>query len=367
MNITKRTVAIAAGIVLTGLIFYYLSDIVAYVLIAWVVSILGQPVMNFFYKYLRVGKWHAGAAFCALLTILTFILVFFALASLFIPLIIKQANNLAGLDYQALARTMEEPFAVIDNWAHQLGLIPEGQTATEKLNAELTKWFQPSRITGFFSSLVNAVGNLLFAFTAVSFIGFFFLKDSKLFTEFMMAIVPTEHEKKVRHALYEIGIMLNRYFGGIFLEIVFVTIFVTVVLSLLGVENAFLIGVFAALMNVVPYVGPFIGGIFGLLITVSSNLDQDFYSYLLPQMAKVVGTMMVMQWVDNLLVQPTIFSGSVKAHPLEIFLIIIIGAKIGGIAGMVTAIPVYTALRVIARTFLSEFKVIRRLTESLDD
>ena len=183
----------------------------------------------------------------------------------------------------------------------------------------------------------------------------------------MMAIVPNEHEKKVRNALSDIGAMLNRYFGGVFLEIVFVNIFVTLVLTLLGVKNAFLIGTFAALMNVVPYVGPFIGGIFGVLITISSGLDQDFNSYLLPQIIKVIGTMIVMQWVDNLLVQPTIFSGSVKAHPLEIFLVIIIGAKLGGMTGMVTAIPVYTALRVIARTFLSEFKVVRKLTESLDD
>ena len=367
MPFPKRIIAIIAGIIITVLIFYFLSDLVAYVLIAWVVSVLGQPVMNFFYKYLRVGKWHIGASACALLTILTFMLTFPMLVALFVPVIIKQANNLAGLDYNALAKTMQEPFAVIDSWAHNLGLIPDGQTATEKINAELAKWFQPSRITGFFSSLINAIGNIMFAFTVISFVGFFFLKDSKLFTELMMAIVPNEHEKKVRNALSDIGAMLNRYFGGVFLEIVFVNIFVTLVLTLLGVKNAFLIGTFAALMNVVPYVGPFIGGIFGVLITISSGLDQDFNSYLLPQIIKVIGTMIVMQWVDNLLVQPTIFSGSVKAHPLEIFLVIIIGAKLGGMTGMVTAIPVYTALRVIARTFLSEFKVVRKLTESLDD
>lgn len=367
MLFQKRIIVIIAGILLAGLVFYYLSDLVAYVLIAWVVSILGQPVMNFYYQYLRVGKWHIGASACALLTILTFILVFATIVALFVPLIVKQANNLAGLDYNALAKTLQEPFAYIDNQAHQLGLIPDGQTATEKINQELAKWFQPSRITGFFSSLINAIGNIMFAFTVISFVGFFFLKDSKLFTELMMAIVPNEHEKKVRHALNDIGAMLNRYFGGVFLEIVFVTIFVTVVLMLLGVKNALLIGIFAALMNVVPYVGPFIGAAFGVLITLSSNLDQDFNSFILPQILKVIGTMIVMQWVDNLLVQPTIFSGSVKAHPLEIFLIIIIGAKLGGVSGMVTAIPVYTALRVIARSFLSEFKVIRKLTDSLEN
>lgn len=366
-SVKSRNIAIATGFIILALIVYFLSDLVAFVLIAWVISILGQPVMNFYYQYLRIGRWHAGPSVCALLTIFTFILFLALIISIFVPLIISQANNLANMDYQEMAKTLEKPFAVVDNWAHDWGLIPANQTATEKINYEVTRWFQPSRVTGFFSSLINTIGNVLFAFTAISFTAFFFLKDSKMFNEILMAIVPNEYEKKMRITLQEISRMLTRYFGGVFLEIVFVTLFVTITLTILGVKNALLIGIFAALMNVIPYVGPFIGAIFGVLITVSSNLDMDLYSQLLPQILKVVGTMMVMQWVDNLLVQPTIFSNSVNAHPLEIFLIIIIGAKVGGITGMVIAIPAYTTLRVVARSFLSQFKVIRKLTDSLED
>ena len=141
-----------------------------------------------------------------------------------------------------------------------------------------------------------------------------------------------------------------------------ITIFVSVFLSILGIKNALLIGFFAALINVIPYLGPMIGAAFGVFITISSNLDLEFYNEMLPLLVKVVIVFASMQMLDNFLLQPFIFSNSVLAHPLEIFIIILVGAKLGGILGMVLAIPVYTVLRVVARVFLSEFKIVQKIT-----
>ena len=69
--------------------------------------------------------------------------------------------------------------------------------------------------------------------------------------------------------------------------------------------------------------------------------------------------------LDNFLLQPWIFSNSVMAHPLEIFIIILMGAQLNGIIGMVLAIPVYTVLRVIARVFLSEFRIVKKMTDRM--
>ena len=74
---------------------------------------------------------------------------------------------------------------------------------------------------------------------------------------------------------------------------------------------------------------------------------------------------MVMQLLDNFILQPNIFSKSVNAHPLEIFIVVLMGAKIGGIIGMVVAIPIYTVLRVLAKVFLSEFKVVQSITKGI--
>jgi len=72
-----------------------------------------------------------------------------------------------------------------------------------------------------------------------------------------------------------------------------------------------------------------------------------------------------MQLLDNFVLQPTIYGKSVKAHPLEIFIVVLIGAKLGGILGMVLAIPMYTILRVLGKVFFSEFKIVQRITSTI--
>ncbi|KXK39096.1 MAG: permease [Bacteroidetes bacterium OLB9] len=145
----------------------------------------------------------------------------------------------------------------------------------------------------------------------------------------------------------------------------FIAVILSVGLTFFGVKNALLIAFFAAIINVIPYIGPVIGMVFGVLLTISSNTDLAFYSGIMPIIFNVLIMFGIVHLIDNLVLQPNIFSKSVKAHPLEIFIIVMMGAKIGGIMGMVLAIPFYTAFRVIGKVFLSEFKVIHTLTRNL--
>jgi predicted PurR-regulated permease PerM len=198
------------------------------------------------------------------------------------------------------------------------------------------------------------------------------LKEQGLFNTILSGVLPDKHEKNVFQAVSESSTMLIRYFIGVLAQVTTITIFVTITLSILGVKNALLIGFFAALMNIIPYVGPIIGAVFASVITISSNLELPFYPvagadqpalmYLLIKVFIVFG---IMQLLDNFILQPNIFSKSVKAHPLEIFIIVLAGANIGGVVGMVLAIPAYTVVRVIAKVFLSEFKVVQSLTKGL--
>lgn len=82
---------------------------------------------------------------------------------------------------------------------------------------------------------------------------------------------------------------------------------------------------------------------------------------------KVAVAIFAVQFIDNSVLGPMIFSKSVQAHPLEIFIVTLVAAKLGGVIGMVLGIPVYTILRVIARTFFSEFKFVQRLTGRLEE
>ena len=369
MNTISRYIAIGLSILAFAYVVYTFSNIVAYVLISWVLSMIGQPLMRFFQKPIKLGnfKFKAGPIASAFFTLICFFVVLTALILMFVPLIIQQTNNLAGVDYAAIGLALEEPINEFTAWLGSYGIALNDRSPEEFIRNNFTDILEPNQIGNFFSVFIAAAGNILITVFSVVFITFFFLKEKGLFVSFLHAIVPHKYEEKVTKAIDEVSKLLTRYFGRILVQISVITIFVSLFLSIFGVQNALLIGFFAALINVIPYLGPIIGAAFGVFITISANLDLDFYSEMLPLLLKVLAVFASMQMLDNFILQPFIFSNSVLAHPLEIFIVILMGAQINGITGMVLAIPAYTVLRVIARVFLSEFEIVRSITKNLDE
>lgn len=367
MNIRSRYIAIAVSIlILVGLVYYF-SNIVTYVLIAWVLSMIGQPLMRLFQRELRIGRFSVGPNLAAILTLVFYFVVAAALVGLFVPLVLEQARNLSKVNYSEITSTLEVPMNQVNNWLVDIGLVEPGQSPVSQISDTFKKWFQPSKISNFFGSLLGAAGNLLFTVFSVVFITFFFLKEQGLFVETLVAIAPNEYDQNVRNAIDSTSRLLTRYFGGVLLQITIITIFVSILLGLLGIQNALLIGFFAGLINVIPYLGPIMGAGFGVLVTISSNIGMEFYPDLLNLLTRVALVFAAMQMLDNFLLQPYIFSNSVLAHPLEIFIVVLMGAQVGGITGMVLAIPAYTVFRVVGREFLSEFKIVQKITGRMED
>ncbi len=361
----KNLNRIILGVITTlvvGWIIWYFADIISYLIIAWVLSLIGQPIMRLFQK-IKIKKFQVGPSLAAVMTLTVYFVIIFAFFALFAPLIFTQAQNLANVDYSAITRTFEQPIAEISARFGDLG----DSGIKDVLLENLFKTLEPSRVSGIFGSLLGFTGNLLIAFFSIIFVTFFFLKEQGLFVNMLILITPPKYKQEVTNIIDNSIKLLTRYFGGIVLQVTIITIFVSSGLGLFGVPNAILIGFFAALINVIPYVGPAIGGAFGVFIAISSNLEADFYLVMLPMIGKVAIVFGCMQMLDNFILQPFIFSNSVLAHPLEIFIIILVGAKLGGITGMVLAIPAYTIIRVIAKTFLSEFQLVKTLTKGISE
>ncbi|MEM9991232.1 MAG: AI-2E family transporter [Bacteroidota bacterium] len=367
MNIKKRYVLITLGLVLLSFLLYYFRGIVAYVLIAWVISLAGRPLMRLFEKRLWFGKFKAGSSVAAGLTLFCFLVLITILVALFVPMIINQASNFASLDYTKIVQSFDQPIEDINQRLQSIGASTISRISLEEqLRAAVTGSFDFGQFTDQLSTILSTLGNFLITIVSAIFVAFFFLKDQSLFSNMLLALSPRQNETQIRNILGDISYLLTRYFAGITIQIVAITIFVTAGLMIVGVEYALLIGFFAALANLIPYLGPFIGGIFGLFIAISSNLDLAFYTEMLPLLTKVALVFVAMQMLDNFFLQPYIFSNSVLAHPLEIFIVVLMGAQVAGVTGMVLAIPTYTVLRVIARSFLSEFKVVQKITGGMD-
>ena len=273
----------------------------------------------------------------------------------------------SNVDYTKIEHAIEKPTKQISDWLHQYGIIPPNKSALDQLVGTVKTVVNPARISNILETVVGTIGTIIVTITSVLFITFFFLKDQTMFAEAITSVAPTNYVSHMRTALDDIRTLLIRYFGGILIQMVAITSIVAGALTIMGVPNALLIGFFAALMNIIPYVGPLIGAAFGVLITFSTHLDMDFYTQIVPLLIKVLLVFPIVQMIDGFILQPYIFSNRVMAHPLEIFIVIWIGADIWGIPGMILAIPTYTVLRVIARTFFNEFRFVQILTENMDE
>lgn len=366
MNFRNRNLILLLGVLSLVVVAYYFSDIVTYILIAWVLSMLGRPMVVFFQRNISLGRFRMGNSMAAMLSILVFYTIIVSVILVFVPTIVGQARNLTNIDYQALGEKLREPFSHLDAQLHQIGMLETGQSLATKTQQILSEWFKPTLVSDFLGAFLGVAGNVLVTLASVTFILFFFLKEDNLFTNIVHAITPNEQEVKVQLAINESSRVLTRYFRGLLIQLAAFASMTTIMLWLLGIDNALLIGSFGGVFNVIPYVGPILGMIFGIFITISSHLDIDF-ALMLPMLVKVAVTFLVVHAIDSNLVGPIIMSKSVMAHPLEIFIVTLAAAKLGGVVGMVIGIPVYTILRVVAREFFSEFKIVQRLTIRLAD
>ncbi len=351
-----KALAVLVGILILGWFLFQIKALILYIGLALVLSLVGRPVFFFFKKRLKFGN-----TFAAIVTLLLIIAAFCMVIAIFVPIIIEQGKNISEIDFEQVKRDLNElniqasDYLGVDHF--QLVEAIKRTTYVQNMDAEII----PSFIDLFFGNIGSAIIGLF----SVLFISFFLLKDENLIATSVLVFAKRGDEHKFKRILIKIKELLSRYFIGLLLQIFILALIYSVLLLYLDVNNAVAVALICAFLNIVPYLGPLIGWGLMLLVVVSNNLGADFSSGLLPLLIIATCGYAVAQIFDNFITQPVVFGRSVKSHPLEIFLVILMGGYLFGIPGMILAVPTYTALKVVAKEFLSEYKIVKRLTKNL--
>ncbi len=343
---------------------WFLEKIIVYLLIATVLSLIGNPLNKFLNKQ-KLGKFSIPAGISALLSLLFIYALITGIIAIFIPLALQESAILGKTNTASLVASLQQPLGQIDVFMSKYS--PEPFSAAAFLQSKLPALLNASQIGNLLNSLIGFTGGIFVAFFAISFFTFFFLKDGRLIFDTLMLLSPPHLEKDVHQIAHNCKRLLTRYFTGLCLDSTCVAFLITVGLFVAGVPNALIIGLFAGMVNVIPYVGVFIAAGFGLFVALSTGLTADFHTALVPMITKVLITFVSCNLIDSIVLQPLIFSNTVKAHPLEIFLVIMITGTLAGIGPMILAVPAYTVVRLIAKQFLGRFQIIQRLTSSLEE
>ncbi len=349
-----KAVAILIAVAAVLYVLYQISIVLVYISIAAVVSLIARPFIIFLRRKLKMGNTLA-----VTISMFLLILIIVGLFSLLIPLILKESENLSLLNTEAFKSKTEYIIIQTDNFlkSKNINILEEAK----KLDISgIAK-----QIPNFLNGMIGIFGNLLMGLFSVLFIAFFFMLDSGLLKSNILALIPDEKEARILQSFEKIKDLLSRYFVGLILQIAILFILYTVILLIFGIDNALVIAFLAAILNLIPYIGPLIGGFIMLLLTMTDNLQLDFQTQILPTTIYVLIGYLIVQFIDNFFSQPYIFSKSTKSHPLEIFLVTIIGGILFGIIGMVLAVPTYTSLKVILKEFLPNIEFIQHLTKSI--
>ncbi|WP_299242578.1 AI-2E family transporter [uncultured Aquimarina sp.] len=351
-----RAIAVLVGVLMLLWFLYKIQSILLYITFAAVISLMGRPLVQFLKRRLKFNNTLA-VMFALFITIGLFLSLFL----LFVPIVMEQGQLIGEIDINEVGDDLDRLNQEISDYFN-----------VEKLNfvelikqTDLMQFFDLKVIPNAINTFLSGFGALLIGLFSVLFISFFLLKDSKLLENSMLVFAKKENETRFMRAFTKIKDLLSRYFVGLLLQVLILFILYTILLLIFGVNNAIAVALIAAIFNLIPYVGPLFGGALVLILATTSNLGYDFQSVILPKLSYILIGYIIIQLIDNFLNQPLIFGNSVKSHPLEIFLAILIFGALFGIGGLIVAVPFYTAIKVVAKEFLSEYKIVKQLTKEL--
>ncbi len=348
---------------------WYFRSVLVYIIIAFVVSLIGQPLMRLL-RRIRIRGKSAPDGLLAVISILLILAGFALFITQLVPIvsgIIRDASavNASEMPYNNLIDQCND-------WL--VGLFPSLGTDFDVLTVLLEKLKELvnfSNVSSVIGSVASVVASIAVGLFSVVFISFFFIKDEQLFGKIICALVPDKIEGSVNSTISDITHLLSRYFSGLIIEVlgvILVDFLGLWLIARIGADYAIGIAFIAGILNVIPYVGPLLGEAIGVILCVvlkygvGVGLAVPIWAFALI----VLAIMLAAQLIDNFIYQPVIYSTSIKATPLEIFIVLLIAGRIGGTVGLLVGIPAYTVIRVIAIRFFSNRKTVRRLIPDID-
>jgi predicted PurR-regulated permease PerM len=331
--------------------------------ISLVLFLIGYPLTSTIEK-VKIGGKKINDGIAALLTLIVLFGVFAMFFYLIVPPLVKQVSFMSDLNFYDVLHGILDQYPSLNYLFSQLG---SEETLKSTINEQFNSVFNFNNVSLILNNLVAYLSSFLGGLFCILFITFFFLKDENTVSQTILLISPSRIEREVKEILVTSKKMLSKYFIGLIMDILIVGILAGASLWILGIKNALIIGVVAGLFNVVPYIGPMITLCFALFLGVSGCIEVGQYDQISGVVVKIFIALMSINILDAIFFQPFIFSNSVKAHPLEIFLVILAAGTLAGISGMVVAIPVYTLVRIVASQFLSQFKFFKKITENITD
>lgn len=351
----NRIIAILLFLIAMSAAAWFFSDILIYMFIAIVLAILGTPLVNLMMK-IKYKKVQMPISLAALITMLVMLTLFVLFFRYFVPLIVSEIQQILSIETNLITDNLYLWMQKSETILKENGFLLQEESLSDIITVQMKQLLQKFSLTSLFGNIIQVISGIFIGLFSVLFMTFFSLKDNQIFFKLIRKLIPVSYRDNFANIVQAIKKQLVKYFSGVFIEMLIVGSLEGLLCYILGVPNPLLIGFLGGLLNIIPYVGTLIALALSSFIALAGILplspDSASISMLL---IKVISAFAITKLLDDFVLQPIIYGKSVHAHPLEIFIVILVAGHVGGVLGMIFAVPAYSLLRIILKEFFSQY------------
>ncbi|MCL2290120.1 MAG: AI-2E family transporter [Bacteroidetes bacterium] len=334
---------------------YQFFNVIIFIFLATIFAAVGSPLMQLLQK-IKLKNKTVSPSVAAGITLFLLVGVLSLGFYFLIPFVINELSIVSSIDPTLYTTAIESWLQQADSFLHKHGFLSQNEHLSDILLAQMKSFTGSISISSVVENIISFAGAAFILVFSVVFLTFFALKDKEIFFKMIRSAIPISFRDNYDRILAQTRVQVVRYFSGLLLDMVILGSIIGIACYFAGVPNALLIGVLAGLFDIIPYVGPFIAMGVGLIISFTSLLPTDPSTVELSMLFwKMVIIFVVAKGIDNFVLQPIIFGKSIQAHPVEIFIVILVAGYVGGVTGMIIAVPAYSLFRIVVKEFFGNY------------
>ncbi len=324
------------------LIAYYLGSILLPFLLSYVLLFILSPLVHFLQQH---DIRHSTAVYIVFSAAL---ICFIVAGIILVPAIYSEISK--------IQTNVSEYSRILTDKYVSLQVLTIGRSgplnmllSNESLKAEIFSYVQ-TNLLKFLQKIPNLVLNiipLILYITFTPFVTFFFLLDEYRIKKKLISMAPNRFFETSLTILHRLPLQFGMLLRGFLVSAIIISILASVGLWIIGLEYPIIIGVFAGVTNLIPFFGPIAGTIAACLVALVTGSEPAFFLY-------IVFIFLLVNLIDNVFVQPIVFSKAANLHPLLIIFLVLGGSKVGGILGMAVAVPFASLLQVLISILYKE-------------
>lgn len=337
VNISSLTIVKVIFVVAGLALLWAIRDIIAIVFVAWVLASALDPMID------RLQRYHIPRALSILTIYVLCIGVLIAVLALLVPSVSTELSAMAR-DLPKVYEPIQQSLSGIRQTGEELGVMGAIQDSIDSAVKGLTTVSNSlyGAVASFLGGIVTAFGILVIAF--------YMTVEEDGIKKFVMSVAPTMYQPYLIKKINQIQSKLSSWLWGQMILMMFIGVLTGLSLWILGVKYWLVLGLFAGLTEFIPIIGPIMAAIPAVFIAMGDFAEAPYKPLL------VIILFIIIQQVENQLLVPRIMKRAVGLNPIIVILALLIGAKLGGLVGVVLAVPFSTILGIFLGDFFEERK-----------